>query len=53
MNAGGSELAANARAAIALMNTNLAACFGGLAWVLMEYRKRRLRLNCMISLIQP
>jgi len=35
---GGSQLAADARASIAVLNTNLAAATGGLTWLAMEYR---------------
>jgi Amt family ammonium transporter len=34
---GGSALAANSRAIIAVVNSNLAACAGGLTWVLLDY----------------
>jgi len=35
---GGSAFGANSRAAMAIMVTNTAASFGGLAWMLMDYR---------------
>ena len=35
---GGSELAANARAAGTLVNTNMSAAIGGLTWVFLDYR---------------
>ena len=38
---GGSSLAADGFAALALVNTNLSACSGGLAWVLLDYGGRR------------
>jgi Amt family ammonium transporter len=34
---GGSQLAADARAAVAVINTNLSASMGGITWVLWEY----------------
>ncbi|KAI3646121.1 hypothetical protein MP228_009049 [Amoeboaphelidium protococcarum] len=38
---GGSELAVNSRASLAFVNTNLAACSGGLTWVLLDYRHQQ------------
>ncbi|CAG7815992.1 unnamed protein product, partial [Allacma fusca] len=38
---GGSALAANSRAIMACVVTNLAACVGGVTWVLMDYRHER------------
>ncbi|SGY39621.1 BQ5605_C003g02248 [Microbotryum silenes-dioicae] len=38
---GGSTFAANFKAAFAIVNTNLAASFGGLAWMLIDYRLER------------
>ncbi|BGO96242.1 hypothetical protein NBRC10512_002114 [Rhodotorula toruloides] len=38
---GGSTFAANIKAAVAIVNTNLAASFGGLAWMLLDYRLER------------
>lgn len=38
---GGSTFAANVKAAVAITNTNLSAGFGGLAWMLMDYRLER------------
>lgn len=38
---GGSAFAANVKAAVAITNTNLSAGFGGLAWMLMDYRLER------------
>ncbi|KAK4212521.1 ammonium transporter AmtB-like domain-containing protein [Rhypophila decipiens] len=38
---GGSALAANNRAAMALICTHLAACTGGLTWILLDYRLER------------
>ncbi|GAA5908498.1 hypothetical protein JCM5296_004777 [Sporobolomyces johnsonii] len=38
---GGSTFAANIKAAIAIVNTNLAAGFGGLAWMLLDWRLER------------
>ncbi|GAA5884023.1 hypothetical protein JCM16303_001363 [Sporobolomyces ruberrimus] len=38
---GGSTFAANVKAAIAIVNTNLAAGFGGLAWMLLDWRLER------------
>ncbi|CAB4425680.1 unnamed protein product [Rhizophagus irregularis] len=38
---GGSAFGANTRAAMAIMVTNTAASFGGLAWMLMDYRLER------------
>ncbi|GAA6052558.1 hypothetical protein JCM3770_003242 [Rhodotorula araucariae] len=38
---GGSTFAANVKAAVAITNTNLAASFGGLAWMLMDFRLER------------
>jgi Amt family ammonium transporter len=38
---GGSELAANARAVLAIVNTNLSAAVGGLTWVFLDYRLLR------------
>ncbi|GAA5979287.1 hypothetical protein JCM11641_001983 [Rhodosporidiobolus odoratus] len=38
---GGSTFAANVKAAVAITNTNLAAGFGGLAWMLLDWRLER------------
>jgi Amt family ammonium transporter len=38
---GGSALAPNARAAIAMLDTHLAACAGGVAWVAVDYMRHR------------
>ncbi|GAA5858232.1 hypothetical protein JCM8547_005701 [Rhodosporidiobolus lusitaniae] len=38
---GGSTFAANVKAAVAITNTNLSACFGGLAWMLLDWRLER------------
>ena len=38
---GGSALAANTRAIMACVVTNLAACVGGITWVLLDYRLER------------
>jgi len=38
---GGSALSSNLRAVMSLINTHLAACIGGLAWVLLDYRLER------------
>ncbi|CAG8472142.1 10235_t:CDS:2 [Acaulospora colombiana] len=38
---GGSEVAANSRAALACVVTNLAASVGGLTWVILDYRLER------------
>lgn len=38
---GGSALAANMRAVMAIVNTNIAASVGGLTWCLMDYRLER------------
>ncbi|GAA5886996.1 hypothetical protein JCM6882_009410 [Rhodosporidiobolus microsporus] len=38
---GGSTFAANVKAAVAITNTNLAAGFGGLTWMLMDWRLER------------
>jgi hypothetical protein len=38
---GGSTFAANVKAAVAITNTNLAASFGGLFWMLMDWRLER------------
>ncbi|RKP14484.1 ammonium transporter AmtB-like domain-containing protein [Piptocephalis cylindrospora] len=38
---GGSAVAANARAAQAIINSHLAACVGGIIWVIMDYRHAR------------